>query len=365
MRIVAFLGAGFSSHFGLPVMTNFSTFARDSSRIGHQDKEFLATIALDTKQAASALNTAPTNLEDMLSYAMMADRLVGTQPNSNRIARLRWVLHRIFTEPGDAGVFWSRYDSVRTFFGDTLPHDGRAKHDLAIVTTNYDINIECALHSIQVWSHIGIPYSQLIDDRPRRQQVLYAENEIINNRVSLHKLHGSANWFTPSFDSPDSLSGDNRCRIDIEGRLLATAPSAHSLMGHDLPAVCFESYTCKEEPIIVPPSYLKPDLAPALRKIWSDAVGAISNCELLIFVGYSFPGSDTEMAYFLGYCLARNTNLDAIWIVDPRADEIVGRLKEANSKFGPHFQYMLRPAPVQWHEARIDGNRRVVEYSRR
>ena len=65
MRVVLFLGAGFSVPFGLPTMDQFFAAAESSKRISDEDKTFLNELRLESRQANSFLQSSPTNLEDI------------------------------------------------------------------------------------------------------------------------------------------------------------------------------------------------------------------------------------------------------------------------------------------------------------
>ena len=66
MKIVLFLGAGFSAPFGLPVMDKFTRVAHDSGRLSKEDLEFLDELIREARSANAFLISSPTNLEDIL-----------------------------------------------------------------------------------------------------------------------------------------------------------------------------------------------------------------------------------------------------------------------------------------------------------
>jgi hypothetical protein len=121
-------------------------------------------------------------------------------------------------------------------------------------------------------------------------------------------------------------------------------------MGTDLvmPLPCANDYQDVSAPIIIPPSFLKPELARPLRSIWSGAAKALREADRLIFVGYSFPESDTEMTYFLAAALATNVGIEEICVVDPNALQIVQRLTGERSRFGSHFKALLTSQVGSW-----------------
>ena len=70
---------------------------------------------------------------------------------------------------------------------------------------------------------------------------------------------------------------------------------------------------------------------------------------VVVFVGYSFPPTDVEMAYFLASSLSKNDFIQKIVVCDIRADDIVKRLKE-NSNYGSHFKHLLVPKNGKWQD---------------
>ena len=79
-----------------------------------------------------------------------------------------------------------------------------------------------------------------------------------------------------------------------------------------------------------------------------DVTMALAGATHLVFIGYSFPESDAYMRYFLGASLAENVALEAIHIIDPKTDAIVGRLRDGGH-YGEHFLDMLNAYNRYWH----------------
>jgi hypothetical protein len=122
-----------------------------------------------------------------------------------------------------------------------------------------------------------------------------------------------------------------------------------------LPDVCSSDYTDHRTPLIIPPSFLKPDLPSVLLKAaWSSGAKALSGAKFVVFVGYSFPTSDTEMMYFLGSALSKNADLNGIYIVDPNASDIEERLCAEGSGCGHYFKTLLHSVPVRWEDTNLD-----------
>lgn len=325
MRLVVFFGAGFSVPFGLPTMDSFLGFADGCARLDQDDRALLADLMLEARRANSFLESSPTNLEDILSFAEMGERLSLTDPARRQGERLRAIVQKAFTSITPPAQFWQQYDRVPVLL-DKNPNE--PAKDVAFITTNYDINLECACKRAGWLSRL--PFAS------RRTEGVNAVDFLHHDQgIPLFKLHGSVNWF---------LSNEAKAEMVVEDRIVATTSGTH------LPYVCTSDYAPPWTPHIVPPSFLKPEMSPPLREVWGGAARALATASTIVFVGYSFPPSDTEMAYFLARALSENTSLRKILVVDPRADDIVGRLIGPGSKLGSHFKHLLRPLRAPWQE---------------
>lgn len=354
MNVVLFLGAGFSAEFGHPVMNNFLSFVDATPRLSAAEKTLVERLIIEARQANSFLEGSPTNLEDILSFAVMAERLnlledeeqededaIGrtTEPTGALLSRssdIQRILQRVYTTAAAPENYWEQYANFWNFVG---MEPRNREHQLAIVTTNYDINVESALRRQGYSANPGVAFRQIADARTNGNNVLYAETGI-----PLFKLHGSVNWYRDD---------SQKCGVEVEGRIGRSNPTFESPSGIELPLVCFTDYQSKGAPIIVPPSFLKPDLVRPLRKIWAGAAQALQRCHVLVFVGYSFPSSDTDMMYFLARSLVGNPHLRGIHVVDPIAESIVQRLRARESRFGSHFRSLLHPHTAKWSERRL------------
>jgi hypothetical protein len=142
MRIVLFLGAGFSKPFGLPVMNEFFSVARDSARLNDEELNLVRQLLLESRRANSFVESSPRNLEDVLSLAVMGDRLA-LDSQGNRADLLRRVLRKIYTTfDGKPEQYRHRYDDFGHFVGVNFAGVYEPTHSISIVTTNYDLSIE-------------------------------------------------------------------------------------------------------------------------------------------------------------------------------------------------------------------------------
>lgn len=334
MNLVLFLGAGFSKPFEHPVMNEFLGFADACPKLDGEDRDFLGRLVLEARRANAFLESSATNLEDILSFSEMGQRLGLEKENMGRGDRLKQIIAKVYTATKNSTDYWNRYDVLETFLGRKLPSFAGRKQaalqsSLTFITTNYDLNLECALRKFQQRANPGFPLV-----RPDGEEGgLYDEQGL-----PLFKLHGSVNWYP-------SVGGAGVEVVDKVERVESFEAGDRL---RELPWPCCGNYTPPGVPLIIPPSFLKPDLPDALRAIWRGAAKALSEAHVIAFVGYSFPPSDTEMMYFLARALAENASLRSVYVVDIRANALVDRLKDKGSKMGSHFRDLLRPVEGDW-----------------
>lgn len=337
MRIVLFLGAGFSAPFNLPVMDTFLHFAANSRRITDEDKNFIKELTLDARKANSFLQSRPTNLEDILSFAVMGDRLGLTNSNNvERLPKIKHIIQKIYTQISDVDAYWNKYHPLKSFLGfDPRKPD----YQLSVITTNYDLNIESALRFAGVSVNPSFNFRQCegIYDSP--------ENLYTSHGIPLYKLHGSVNWYEDNKNKDSFL---------VEGKIVTVMGDKSAEAS--LPLVCTDDYKNKYTPIIIPPSFLKPEFSRPISQIWAGAANALEEAQILSFVGYSFPPTDIEMKYFLAKALVNNVELRKIMIIDKNANSIVTRLKDNGSGFGSHFKDLLVPIENNWTSATLEIN---------
>ena len=333
LNLTFFLGAGFSAAFGHPVMDTFLGFADGCKRLTDDDRNFLGRLVLEARRANSFLESSPTNLEDILSFSEMGDRLGLTSKDENRNSRLRSIVQKVYTTIPSTEKYWDKYKQLATFLG-VKPCD--FKGSLSFVTTNYDLNIECACWILGTQVDPGF-----VIRREGTEGLNFKGQFYETGGTPLFKLHGSVNWY------PDNAEPG----ITVEDHIVISREIGDGGSSLYFPRPCFRDYEGPTAPVIIPPSFLKPDLQPALKAVWSGAAKVLSTANVVAFVGYSFPSSDTEMMYFLARALAENAGLRAVYIIDPRADAIRDRLQSAGSKMGSHFRELIRSINSKWELA--------------
>lgn len=332
MNLVLFLGAGFSAPFGHPVMSSFFQSLDNVVALSKNDRKIVDELRLSARAADSFLRSDPNNLEDILSFAIMADLLrLGNKPIllSKELSR---ILGAVYTNITDIDKYWKICKKFDGLINHQLLRDYSS---LSIITTNYDVNIECSLLSLGKTASLNFEHEQLITPDYQYKKLMYSKEGI-----PLYKLHGSVNWF------PNKKEGGS---IGVEGRVM----QSWSLRSDNnekqlIPTICHKTFFRNINPEIIPPSFLKPNLSPYIRKIWKGAAKALNSADKVVFVGYSFPDTDTNMRYFLANSLINNPRLNDISIIDINTKPIKEKLIGDRGKYGSHFQSFLNFYEDSW-----------------
>lgn len=335
MKHAIFLGAGFSRAWGLPVMSEFFKHSIQTERLTNDDKGFVRDLKRRAREGASMLEGPENNLEHILSFALMAQGLhhSGDPGKRTDFDKLCLILHRIYS---DFPV--TKLDSYIGKF-DALLGIGRGQQsndEYVIITTNYDVIPEFLLKRKGLHPFLPCPWKPIVTPLNQRAQSLYATGA---SPVMLCKLHGSLNWY----DKDDDFAQFHIMDRVLPGECRGEDREYRSV---SLPEVCFGEFKPPSPPIIMPPMFFKATSDRRFDPIWKAAGDALATANRVIFVGYSFPQSDSHMRYFLAAHLVRNIDLDRISIVDPLADDICERLKE--SDFGTTFKQLLFPVKGTW-----------------
>ena len=367
MNLVYFLGAGFSAAYGLPVMNQFFSAARQSKLLKPEEKIFLAEVQRFAHMGVRLVTISRNNMEEILSFLEMAEQAGQTPQRLTELSKigdkaipplelLRSIIARVYG-PLDSERIDGHSRQATAFFGldkenptpSFLPAERKGARSDALnkmfsdslregtfITTNYDLCLETQLLLIHADFKL-----QLVGDwisaqgRPQGQgdsSCIYDQK----SHAKLIRLHGAVNWGSPGYTVNDrSYKFRVTSNIDPE---------------NNLPwAIRQQFYTDNPTaPIIVAPTVFKHQADGPYAEQWCEAAKALAAAAQLVFIGYSFPETDAYMRYFLGASLAENVALEAIHIIDPKADEIVGRLRDGGH-YGAHFLDMLKPYNRCWH----------------
>jgi NAD-dependent SIR2 family protein deacetylase len=322
------LGAGFSADAGAPVMHDFLPTAKhllddDNSGLLETDRDafkrvfdFLrelraagAKITLDLENIEHLFGLAEMDLEfggrnrgsfrrDLILLILRTlERSIRSEklPRSsyNFPIREAGVLHTGWVE-ANYGEMFAALASRRWLDGKYgIPHDGICLD--TVITMNYDCFLDDAL------SRLGIrpDYGLLDSDYP-------SEWTSLQCRMSVLKLHGSANWFQCKSE---------RCKGKV---YVISDKEPGSRMWHFYGTPC-RMCGYQPDPVIVPPTWAKGNRIDLFGPIWTRALEALKQAGRIFVIGYSMPNADSFFQYMLGLALAVNEDIEKIVIVNPDA----------------------------------------------
>ncbi len=370
MSFVYFLGAGFSAAYGLPVMNEFFSAARQSKLLQPWERIFLAEVQRFAHMGVRLVTISRNNMEEILSFLEMAEQAGQVPQRLTELAKvgnkavpplelLRSIIARVYG-PLDANKFTLpsnvsqrayalfgfdgddpslQFPPVQRRFLPAIPNKNLSPPNFrssTFITTNYDLCFETQLLSMHPQLRLNLigdwisaeGHPQLRTDMLR----LYDHE----SPAKLIRLHGAVNWISPG--------------MVVNGRPYKFRVISHINPKNNLPRGIDEEFYVggNAAPIIVAPTVFKHQADGPYAEQWCEAAKALAAATQLVFIGYSFPETDAYMRYFLGASLAENVALEAIHIIDPKADEIVNRLGHSG-QYGAHFLDMLKPYNRCWH----------------
>lgn len=183
-----------------------------------------------------------------------------------------------------------------------------------VITTNYDLCVDCALHDRSV----PIDYCLEGGHPP--------------SGLKLIKLHGSLNWgycekcetISPLHpaaflkDRPVQEKYARENRLIIGSRIgFGAQPCGHQP---------------QKEPFIVPPTWNKTMHQSELRAVWSAAARELQDAEEIVVIGYSLPEADLFFKYLLAIGAVGDALIHKFWVFDP------------SEEVGPRFRKILGTA---------------------
>jgi hypothetical protein len=167
-----------------------------------------------------------------------------------------------------------------------IMNDAAPTHTVSVITFNYDIAIDMALHRARVGLDYGLDSSTSF------------------GVVPLLKLHGSLNWASRSDNGmviPLTL-GDYLQKYRIRG--FREAGKCSIPIGTQLQEYFSENtkIEVKAEPVIVPPTWNKIEYHQAISQVWARAAKELGEAEYIFIIGYSLPETDAffRLLYALG-----------------------------------------------------------------
>ncbi len=84
-----------------------------------------------------------------------------------------------------------------------------------------------------------------------------------------------------------------------------------------LAAFRHKDHTVETIPMVVPPTWNKPEYYKHLKPVWVRAGKELSEAESVFVIGYSLPDSDAFFRYLYMMGAVGRTTLDRFWVFDP------------------------------------------------
>ncbi|MGN7970209.1 hypothetical protein [Microbacterium sp. 22296] len=179
-----------------------------------------------------------------------------------------------------------------------------------VITLNYDTIVETTIDkSPRFDGDESIRSADVVTGFPNGRGTLFGSGPYFQDRgtFSLHKLHGSIDWFAV----PGDRTGATLERIPpVERR--GTAAHRATIGGREV--------------FIVPPTSTKSTYFdnPKTRFTWQQARDGLREAERVVLIGYSLPLTDTALARLFVTTIANGTQ--EVVVVNPDADGVANRL---------------------------------------
>lgn len=315
------LGAGFSCHAGLPLMSNFLQVMREAHpwlvqtgrKRSAESIERVLEFRLRAAAASYRINIDVENVEHLFSLASSVDdiRLADAVP----VALCTTLDFAHQTHRGEGKPISFSRDGTTAYppswreppgpgeVGPNVIYPGPVAQVMlgrmlgwnahgttgrnTVVTFNYDTIVEDGLNGL------GVPFDYALGPTDSPDSVRPPAP------VPLLKLHGSTNW---------ALNREVQDRVDVCGSL-------HDIVESD------------RSPLVIPPTWRKV-FPGALASVWSRATEALRTATRIVLVGFSIPETDLHFKYLLASALIENISLRSVTVVAPDTTSplMVGRL---------------------------------------
>jgi hypothetical protein len=315
---VFFLGAGASADAGVPqtreLLTRIVTGLRRGGRTRVQRDVLVFIARLGFAKGDEAGRAPIVDVISLLDSCLQENRPLDRKFTVERLREVRTCLiselskaiqvasnHGVkvlmpkdaLDQPGAEGRRVAQY--LKRFARSLRPRSREAGVPLgagdAIITTNYDTQIDVAVFELAYWNESGgKPGVSRLSDvfLGSAFRDPYEDVDALSepaNVVDLFKLHGSLNWLY--------------CPCCMRAYIAAFCDSVQLLeFGPEDEQTCFCGYM-PLEPVIVAPSVFQDVGNPHLQAIWMNAYQVLERADQWVFVGYSLPAEDLAVRSLL------------------------------------------------------------------
>lgn len=329
-RNVYILGAGFSADAGAPLIHNFldrslgfllnPTTGLDEIERGQFEAVF--KFRQEVAQAREKVVLDLDNIEQLFGLIEISERLRRSNDLrtsmqylivktlqlatwGTRRSRIRFTATpgaEIFGRIGDGHPGFAREEGfkdtfscdVYTFFASLVTgfvdseRERKGRRD-SIITFNYDLVLEHALQRIGAVADYHLPGPMVKE--PCRD----------TPRVTVLKLHGSANWAICT---------------NCEGSVIVLDEKVTENPNALRETICPDCQKASYHPLLIPPSWDKSEYQRITSAIWRQAVAELEKATRIIVIGYSMPEVDAFFKYLMTLSLSRNHSLFKFIVVD-------------------------------------------------
>ncbi len=354
-KIVLFLGAGFSSSAGLPLMREFGEHARieNFNLLKHAQAErssldyrYAAPMLVDSafvfknlqdlcKRSNTLSEDDINNLETIFCFAEIlkesGQRIINIDGNRYSIDTVikeiqlwLWKIYQqypfINNKKKEAQANEPLYDK---FF--QIIEKSNTSDNITVITTNYDLIFEFKAFDNDMFCSYCIKYSRIINAGHGFEEYAAVDYSQKKKGPIICKLHGSVNFFQ---DHSQDHPIDDRGYLYIANDLGNNESIGKSGSFNKKPAIFAvdaiwniqKKYGETFFPAIIPPTYSKLYHNNWLVEIWNNAFEALKNASKIVFIGYSFPETDGFMRALIHAAMAFRCNKEPpdVYVIDDK-----------------------------------------------
>jgi hypothetical protein len=203
---------------------------------------------------------------------------------------------------------------------------------LAILTFNYDLIVDAAIHGAQM----GVDYG------------IGTQEDWAGLHIPLLKLHGSLNWWV-EYESRDIVPWYLQRFLTQSKHAVSFDKDSSQVRinaGQNINDLMNYSGKLKQIdrlPFIVPPSWNKADSHNRISRVWARAAQELSEAENIYVIGYSLPETDSFFRQLYALGTVGDTLLKRFWVYNPDAS----REKIFSNMLGPgareRFRFIRMP----------------------
>lgn len=305
METAVILGAGFSFAAGLPLTRSlFDCGLPQAQSSSAAENHAQVAFAYQRWKSGHPSATAEEWLREL--YDLRDDGLQAMSQGTTWDKAIRFALSRLVDLPKGSnshyyfGICTHRCHPVHREFWKRVESD---LHSRTVVTLNYDILVEQALHTGSETSRSaprcyygGFSHVQAVR---KMKNVTKKTFDLVQlgNDVVLYKLHGSINWAW-EWHSP-------------------------TLKIHDDVRAVFRRNKDVGTPAIIPPIPEK-EMPPEFSQVWSEARRSLKVCPRWLVCGYSLPPYDIALRDFFAEILSHKMQAE-ILVLAPDSASLVAR----------------------------------------